>query len=39
MITKDITKIFINETYTTLPRKCYPTNKITKNHIEENVEY
>ena len=32
---KDLTKIFIDEIYSTPPRKNYPTNKITYNHIDE----
>ena len=32
---KDLTKIFIDEIYSTPPRKNYPTNKIIHNHIDE----
>ena len=32
---KDLTKTFINEFYSTPPRKNYPTNKIIYNHIDE----
>ena len=32
---KDLTKIFIDEIYSTPPRKNYPTNKIVYNHIDE----
>ena len=32
---KDLTKIFIDEIYSTPPRKNYPTNKIIYNHIDE----
>ena len=32
---RDLTKIFIDEIYSTPPRKKYPTNKIIYNHIEE----
>ena len=32
---KDLTKIFIDEIYSTPPRKNYPTNKIKYNHIDE----
>ena len=32
---KDLTKIFFDETYSTPPRKNYPTNKIIYNHIDE----
>ena len=32
---KDLTKIFINEIYSTPPRKNFPTNKIIYNHIDE----
>ena len=35
MSKKDITKIFIDEIYSKPPRKKYPTNKITYNHIDE----
>ena len=32
---KDLTKIFIEEIYSTPPKKNYPTNKIVYNHIDE----
>ena len=32
---KDLTKIFIDEIYSTPPRKNFPTNKIKYNHIDE----
>ena len=32
---KDLTKIFIDEIYSTPPRKFYPTNKIVYNHIDD----
>jgi len=32
---KDITKIFINEIFSSPPKKNYPTNKIVYNHIDE----
>ena len=32
---KDLTKIFIDEIYSTPPRKNYPTNKIVYNHTDE----
>ena len=32
---KDLTKIFIDEIYSTPPRKNFPTNKITYNYIDE----
>ena len=32
---KDITKIFIDEIYSTPPRKNYPTNKIIYNHVDD----
>ena len=35
MIKKDLTKIFIDEIYSTPPKKNYPTNKIVYNHIDE----
>ena len=35
MIKKDLTKIFIDEIYSKPPKKNYPTNKITYNHIDE----
>ena len=35
MIKKDLTKIFIDEIYSTPPKKKYPTNKIVYNHIDE----
>ena len=35
MIKKDLTKIFIDEIYSTPPKKNYPTNKIIYNHIDE----
>ena len=31
----DLTKIFIDEVYSTPPRKTYPTNEIVYNHIDE----
>ena len=31
---KDLTKIFIDEIYSTPPKKNYPTNKIIYNHID-----
>ena len=34
MIKKDLTKIFIDESYSTPPRKNYPTNKIVYNNID-----
>ena len=35
MIKKDLTKIFIDEIYSSPPKKNYPTNKIVYNHIDE----
>ena len=35
MINKGLTKIFIDEIYSSPPRKNYPTNKIKYNHIDE----
>ena len=35
MVKKDLTKIFIDEIYSTPPRKNYPTNKLIYNHIDE----
>ena len=32
---RDLTKVFIDEIYSTLPRKNFPTNKIVYNHINE----
>ena len=32
---KDLTKIFIDEIYSTPPRKNFPTNKIVYNHVDE----
>ena len=32
---KDLTKIFIDEIYSSPPKKIYPTNKIIFNHIDE----
>ena len=32
---KDLTKIFIDEIYSTPPRKNYPTNKIVYNFVDE----
>ena len=32
---RDLTKIFIDEIYSTPPRKNYPTKKIVYNHIDE----
>ena len=32
---KDLTKIFIDEIYSTPPRKIYPTNKIVYNFVDE----
>ena len=32
---RDITKIFIDEIYSSPPKKNYPTNKIVYNHIDE----
>ena len=32
---RDLTKIFIDEIYSTPPKKNYPTNKIIYNHIDE----
>ena len=35
MIKKDLTKIFIDEVYSSPPKKNFPTNKIVYNHIDE----
>ena len=35
MIKKDLTKIFIDEIYSSPPKKKYPTNKTVYNHIDE----
>ena len=35
MVKRDLTKIFIDEVYSTPPKKNYPTNKIIYNHIDE----
>ena len=35
MIKKDLMKTFIDEIYSSPPRKKYPTNKIVYNHIDE----
>ena len=35
MIKKDLTKIFIDEIYSSPPKKNYETNKIIYNHIDE----
>ena len=32
---RDLTKLFLDEIYSTPPRKNYPTNKIVYNHIDE----
>ena len=32
---RDLTKIFIDEIYSSPPRKNYPTNKVVYNHIHE----
>ena len=32
---KDLTKIFIDEIYSTAPKKNYPTNKMIFNHVDE----
>ena len=32
---KDLTKIFIDEIYSSPPKKNYPTNKLVYNHIDE----
>ena len=32
---RDITKVFIDEIYSKPPRKNYPKNKITNNHIDQ----
>ena len=32
---RDLTKIFIDEIYSSPPRKNYPTNKIIYNHVDE----
>ena len=32
---KDFIKIFIDEIYSSPPRKNYPTNKIIYNHVDE----
>ena len=31
----DLTKIFIDEIYSSPPRKNYPTNKVIYNHVDE----
>ena len=36
---RDITKIFIDETYIIPPRKSYSTNKIANNHIDEKWSF
>ena len=35
MIKKDLTKIFVDEIYSSPPKKNYPTRKIVYNHIDE----
>ena len=35
MTKKDLTKIFIDETYSSAPKKNYPTTRITYNHLDE----
>ena len=35
MVKRDLTKIFIDEIYSSPPRKNYPTNKIIYDHIDE----
>ena len=35
MVTRNLTKIFIGEIYSSPPRKNYPTNKIMYNHTDE----
>ena len=35
MINKDLIKIFVDEIYSKLPLRNYPTNKIVYNHIDE----
>ena len=35
MIKRDLNKIFIDEIYSSPPRKNYPTNKIAYDHIDE----
>ena len=35
MINKDLIKIFVDDIYSSLPRKNYPTNKVVYNHIDE----
>ena len=35
MVKRDLTKIFIDEIYSSPPRKNYPTNKIIYNHTDE----
>ena len=35
MVKRDLTKIFIDEIYSTPHRKNYPTNKIVYNHVDE----
>ena len=35
MTKRDLTKVFIDEIYSSPPRKNYPTNKIIYNHIDE----
>ena len=36
---RDLTKIFIDETFSAPLRKNYPTNKITQNHIDETRSF
>ena len=35
MAKRDLTKIFIDERYSSTPKKNYPTNKIINNHVDE----
>ena len=35
MIKKDLTKIFIDEIYSSPPKISYPTNEIIYNHFDE----
>ena len=35
MVKRDLTKFFIDEIYSSPPRKNYPTNKIVYNHLDE----
>ena len=35
MINRDLIKFFVDEIYSSPPRKSYPTNKIVYNHIDE----